>query len=477
MTDSSDSSKKTLPESWFNTLPALVQSALKNIPSAEAYFVAFSGGLDSSLLLELAHRYLAEFRKSEVTAIHVHHGISAHADNWLSHCEQVCRRLNIQLIATRVTLSSNKKGVEEAARAARYAVFEQALPEGAVLLQGHHQNDQAETVLLRLMRGAGVTGIAGIPQTRALNTAFINRPFLNISKSKLLQLAQSLGLTWVEDDSNESRDFDRNFIRHEIMPLLESRWAGAVGRLSISANHCRESTELEEALAKIDLNSVLNVDFKSALSIDTLSLLSKSRQVNVVRYWMRTRQMGFPGEKIFRRIWSEVLPARDDAMPVVEWSLGAIKRYRNTLFLVSKREQDIQIDFRSDQIALVCGYELSQVFAGRFYTIARVDKGEGIKSAEVLSVRMPGKNEKMTVRFRQGGELFKSAGKAHHRPLKKCFHDCFIPPWLRDSVPLLYYNECLIAVGNCLVAESAQPVLGDCNLNIGWETLCAIDQL
>ena len=486
MTDSSDyrlkNGAKNQSEDWFNLLPKYIQAALHSIPEPNvksglnAYFVAFSGGLDSSLLLELAHRYLSEFRHSRVAAIHVHHGLSAHADHWLLHCEQVCQRLNIQIITERVVLSSNnnglKKGLEEAARAARYRVFEQALPDGAVLLQGHHQNDQAETVLLRLMRGAGVAGIAGIPLTRALNSALINRPFLNISKSALLQLAQSFGLKWVEDDSNESRDFDRNFIRHEIIPSLESRWPGAVGRLSMSASHCREGSELEDALAQIDLNAVLHADFNSALAIDELSQLSANRQTNVVRYWIRSQEMGFPGEKKFRRIWSEVLSARDDSMPVIEWPLGSLRRYRGALFLVSKHKQDVQVGFNSEQVISVDNFVFNQAVAGSVYRVSRTDSDDGIKSGSALCIRMPNEIEKITVRFRQGGELFKPAGKAHHRPLKKWLHDCFIPPWLRDSVPLLYYNECLIAVGDYLVADGAQKESGDCNLSIEWETQC-----
>jgi len=481
MTGSSEGRSKNGTQSqssdWFNALPESIRCSLKAIPASDAYFVAFSGGLDSSILLELAHRYLTEFRQSNVTAIHVHHGLSDHADHWLTHCEQVCQCLNVQLIAKRVVLSSNKKGLEEAARTARYTVFEQALPEGAVLLQGHHQNDQAETVLLRLMRGAGVTGIAAIPLTRALNSAFIHRPFLNIPKSTLLQLAQSYDLKWIEDESNESREFDRNFIRHEILPLLESRWSGAVGRLSMSANHCRSSSELEDDLAKIDLNTVLHADFKSALSIDALSLLSENRQINVVRYWMRLLQMGFPGEKKFCRIWSEVLSARDDAMPVIDWSMGALKRYRNALFLVSKHEQEIQTNFSSEQVIIVDDFDFRQEFAGNLYTLARAKQGGSVKSEVILRVRAPDKDEKVTLRFRQGGELFKPVGRAHHRPLKKWLHDCFVPPWLRGSVPLLYYNERLIAVGNYLVADDAQQEFGDCNLSIEWDIRAGTDQL
>ena len=158
---------------------------------------------------------------------------------------------------------------QEAARNERYQFFRQVATGYDIryLAVAHHLDDQAETVLLRLMRGAGVAGVAGIPFTRTLNSALIHRPFLSVPKAALLQLAQSLGLAWVEDDSNESRAFDRNFIRHEIMPLLESRWKGAVGRLYMTANHCRESSELEDELANIDLKTVLHADFESALSI------------------------------------------------------------------------------------------------------------------------------------------------------------------------------------------------------------------
>ncbi len=469
MTDSSDNRLNNQSPDWFGALPESIQYVLEAIPASDSYFVAFSGGLDSSLLLELAHRYLSEFRQSTVTAVHVHHGLNVNADHWLSHCELVCQRLGIQLVAKRVVLSSNKKGLEEAARSARYGVFEQVLPEGAILLQGHHQNDQAETVLLRLMRGAGVAGLAGIPLTRTLNSALIHRPFLSISKTTLLQLAQSLGLAWVEDDSNESRDFDRNYIRHEIMPLLESRWKGAIGRLYMTANHCRESSELEDELAKIDLKTVLHADFESALSIAALSLLSKNRQINTVRYWIRTREMGFPGEKKFRRIWSEVFSARDDAAPVVEWSLGSIRRYRGALFLVSKDEQEALSQFNSEQVIPLENLAFNRVFAGFSYSVMTVGQAAEIKLVSSLCIRMPDEDEKVTLRFRQGGEAFKPVGKVHHRPLKKWLHDCLIPPWLRDSVPLLYYNECLIAVGDCLVADGAQKELGDCNLSIEWK--------
>jgi len=469
MTDSSDNRLNNQCPDWFSELPESIQYALEAIPASDSYFVAFSGGLDSSLLLELAHRYLSEFRQSTVTAIHVHHGLSKHADQWLSHCEFVCRRLGIQLVAKRVALSCNKKGLEEAARTARYAVFEQVLPEDAILLQGHHQNDQAETVLLRLMRGAGVAGVAGIPFTRTLNSALIHRPFLGVLKVDLLQLAQSLGLVWVEDDSNESRDFDRNFIRHEIMPLLESRWKGAVSRLYMTANYCRESSELEDELAKIDLKTVLHADFESALSIAALSRLSKSRQINTVRYWMRTREMGFPGEKKFRRIWSEVFSARDDAAPVVEWSLGSVRRYRGGLFLVSKDEQEALFQFNSEQVIPLDDFGFNRVLAGFPYSVIVTDPAADVKLVSSLCIRMPEDDERVTLRFRQGGEAFKPVGKVHHRPLKKWLHDCLIPPWLRDSVPLLYYNECLVAVGDCLVADGAQKALGGCNLSIEWK--------
>jgi len=496
MTSSSNSnslSEARLAEApWFALLSDALKKSLQNIPNSNNYFVAFSGGMDSSLLLVLASRYLSECRQASVVAIHVHHGISDHADLWQSHCEKVCGRLGVELIVRQVSLVSKKKGVEEAARAARYSVFEQILPSDAVLLQGHHQNDQAETVLLRLMRGAGVKGIAGIPKTRALNSTQINRPFLDVPRSELLRAAKALELEWVEDDSNTSYDYDRNFIRHEIIPKLEGRWERAVNRLAVSADHCSESAELEEALANIDLDGITQNLYGSALSIAGLIQLPLSRQRNAVRYWLQHQGVGFPGEKRFQRIWTELLVARDDASPLIEWSLGAVRRYRNSIFLLSLNDLNARSDFRSSNISICSGSQLpgagrsvakgegvlfEQQIMDRPYSLRIIDSlVNGVESGSVeseaclnkLLIKLPSSNEQIAVKFRQGGEVFKPVGKAHHRPLKKWFHDCNVPPWLRDSVPLLYYNECLVAIGDLLVSDGFQGESGSANLEISW---------
>lgn len=489
MTNSSDSNVHTedsLAEPpWFASLSSPLKKALQNIPSSNNYFVAYSGGVDSSLLLVLASRYLSECRNASVVAIHVNHGISDHAHLWQSHCEAVCHQLGVEFIVQQVALKSSKKGIEEAARAARYAVFEQVLPSGSVLLQGHHQNDQAETVLLRLMRGAGVKGIAGIPKTRALNSALIHRPFLDVPRSELLNVAKAFELEWVEDDSNASSDYDRNFIRHEVVPKLERRWERAVSRLAVSANHCSESAELEEALAKIDLDGITQSVYGAALSIDGLMQLSLTRQRNAVRYWLQHQGLGFPGEKRFQRIWTELLVARDDASPLIEWSLGAVRRYRNAIFAISLKELDGQSDVSSNAISISykaqfsgeaeCGVLFEETMMGRFYRLRIVDDvADDIKCTEQaacvnkLLIKLPSGDEQVTVKFRQGGEVFKPVGKAHHRPLKKWLHDSNVPPWLRDSIPLLYYNKCLVAIGDLLVSDGFQGETGSRNLEISW---------
>lgn len=482
-----------LDESWFALLPAPLKKALQSIPNSNSYFVAFSGGMDSSLLLTLASRYLSECRQAKVLAIHVHHGLSEHADLWQSHCEKVCHCLGVELIVRQVSLNAAKKGVEEAARAARYNVFEQVLPSGSVLLQGHHLNDQAETVLLRLMRGAGVKGVAGIPKSRPLKSALIHRPFLAVSRSELLRVAKKYELEWVEDDSNARCDYDRNFLRHKIIPKLETRWERAVSRLAVSADHCRESAELEEALANIDLNGMTQNLFGSALSINGLAQLSLSRQRNAVRYWLQLQGLGFPGEKRFQRIWSELLMARDDASPLIEWSQGAVRRYRNAIFALPLKDINAQPGFGANDINICHGAEFAdsdyiisvneprvlfdQDIMGRPYALRIIGGGvTSVKdgSAERMScpakllIKRPSSDEQVTVKFRQGGEVFKPEGKAHHRPLKKCFHDSNVPPWLRDSVPLLYYNACLVAIGNLLVADGFQVESGAEILEISW---------
>ena len=492
MTSSSDSNSLTeaslIESPWFALLSSALKKSLLNIPFSNNYFVAFSGGMDSSLLLELASRYLSEYRQANVVAIHVHHGLSDHADLWQSHCENVCHRLGVELVVRQVSLNAKKKGVEEAARAARYGVFEQVLPSESVLLQGHHLNDQAETVLLRLMRGAGVKGIAGIPKTRALHSAQIHRPFLEVPRSELLRASEALELEWVEDDSNASSDYDRNFIRHEVIPKLESRWQGAVSRLAVSADHCSESAELEASLANIDLEGITQDLYGSSISITGLIQLPLSRQRNAVRYWLKYQGLGFPGEKRFQRIWSELLVARDDASPLIEWSLGAVRRYRNAIFSLSTSDINTQSDFRPNDISICYDAQLAdtddelgvlfqQQIMGRFYSLRIIESlihhvaCDSIESAACLNkllIRPPTGDEQITVKFRQGGEVFKPVGKAHHRPLKKWFHDSNVPPWLRDSVPLLYYNECLVAIGNLLVSDGFQGERGSANLEISW---------
>ncbi|UZE97357.1 tRNA lysidine(34) synthetase TilS [Alkalimarinus alittae] len=483
MTGSSDSKRHTKPhvldEAWYASLPDSLQQSLQSIPASNNYYVALSGGLDSSLLLLLASRYLSQFRQSPVTAIHVHHGLSDYADQWQAHCEQMCQRWGVALVVRKVSLTNKTKGVEEAARAARYTVFEDVLPNGAVLLQGHHQNDQAETVLLRLMRGAGAKGIASIPRTREFNSAIIERPFLALPRKILLQVATAFELEWVEDESNASLDYDRNYIRHEIIPQLENRWQGAISRLAMSASHCRESAELEDALAQIDLASIKHDVFDLALSITELMTLPMSRQRNVVRYWLRQKGVGYPGEKRFQRIWTELLIARDDANPLIEWSLGCVRRYRNAIFALSVREIEDQKAASHDVIKI--GVEPSlygddqgvgrlslfeRTILGKCYTLCVMD-GES-KEGDRLLLRRPKRGEQVSIQFRQGGELFKPVGKAHHRPLKKWFHDENVPPWLRDSIPLLYYNESLVAVGNLLVAEGFQGIMRPESIEIKW---------
>ena len=503
MTDSSDRNPQTRTlrpsESWFVSLPDTLQQSLLTIPPSENYFIAYSGGLDSSLLLVLAARYLVGVRRATLTAIHVHHGLSDYADDWQAHCEKFCHRLGVSLIVRRVELKDKKKGVEDAARVARYKIFEDVLPSGGVLLQGHHMNDQAETVLLRLMRGAGPKGVAGIPQARALNQSLIFRPFLSVLRSELYSVANTLSIEWVEDDSNLSRDYDRNFIRHDVIPELEKRWQGAVRRLAVSANHCRESAELEDELAKIDLQAIAQEGFGPALSIEGLLQLSQARQRNAVRYWLRSLGVGFPGEKRFQRIWSELLVAREDASPLIEWSLGAVRRYQNALYVQTIEEltlatcfdsAEVSIPYHSNCLSREDESNIDVLFEstimGRQYSLSVIKSlhanaiSKGVSLPGVISeieIALPAKHERMTIKFRQGGEQIKAVGKAHHRPIKKYFNDHSVPPWLRDSVPLLYYNECLVAIGDLLVSDGFQGDHGSANLEISWSQMSNHNQL
>jgi len=406
------------------------------------YVVAFSGGLDSTVLLHA----LAELRrknprygKTPVLAIHIDHGLQPESDKWREACELVAASCDVEFQSLRVTVAMDSgKGTEASARDARYSALHRELRSRDWLLSAHHRDDQAETLLLNLIRGSGPAGVAGIGDVRRFGPGWLVRPMLNVERKDILQYATVGGLRWVEDPSNTDHRFDRNFLRHDVLPRLASRWSDIAVRLQRSAGHAGEASQLLTDLAEIDLKGLGSQSAR--LPIDGLAELSKARQRNVIRHALRDLGLSTPTAAQLERVLHEIIPARVDAQPLMSWPGASVRRYRNGLYLLAADLAD------AIEAAAISGpeHELG-VGLGRLQLEAGADLG--------LSPALF--NDGITIKPRTGGEEFQPFGQTHTRKLKKLLQEEGVVPWMRDRLPLLYAGERLIAVGDFWLADNA----------------------
>jgi tRNA(Ile)-lysidine synthase len=350
------------------------------------------------------------------------------------------------------------------AREARYRAFGHLLGPGDLLLTAHTQDDQAETLLLALLRGSGVHGLAAMPFAARLGHGRLVRPLLEVSRAALEQYARRLGLAWVDDPSNEALRMDRNFLRHRVVPLLRSRWPGVSATLARSAAHCAEAAHLTDALAA-DLLDGCAGSHPGTLSIPVLADLDRTRRKAVLRIWLRRRGFLLPDTRHLARILDEVLPAGPDADPLVAWSGCEVRRYRSDLFALrplppSLDAVSIPWDPRGASIVL----DLPQGL-GRLQWRVPADLPEPKPSSAAI----------LTIRFGEPGQRCRTRSSGHRRPMKKLFQEGGIPSWLRPYVPLVFSDETLIAVaGMCgCVGSVSESSAVEAPLWLGhpWEEL------
>ncbi len=450
----------------------LIQSAVRAIPESDHYLIALSGGLDSMALLKFALPYLLKFQKTKIQVIHIHHGLSPYADDWAIHCQSVCRDLNVECHVERVSVVSEGQGLEAAARKARYSVFESYLAGGGVLLQGHHQNDQAETVLMRLLRGAGPEGLSGIPQQRALSNGQLFRPWLNLPRDMLEQEINKYPIKWVEDESNTDLQFDRNFLRHKILPLLEARWPDVLNSFSRTAERSEQTIQYLLSWCDEQKQSIFSDDYSEdqALDLTGLSGFSDQQQRLLVRYWLDCLQVEHPSEKILERLWTELIPAEKDAMPALRWGDNHLRRFDGCLFYLTSQQVD-ECPYEYKVVRKADLLSCSHLIGGRDLKIMLEPKKKLLEHA--LSIRAPRDNEVVTVRSRQGGESIILSGSTQHKSLKKILQAKKVAPWMRSYIPLIYYGDvlALVMLGSNeggLIADGFQANEGEVVVTVCW---------
>jgi tRNA(Ile)-lysidine synthase len=419
--------------------PEALLSSVSQLPTHSRLYLALSGGLDSVLLLHCAARVFP----GTLSAIHVNHQLQPNAGDTERFCRDLCRALEVSFQAIHADVQASCSGdaartggLEASARSARYRAFEACLGPGDLLLMAHHADDQAETVLFRLIRGTGVAGLAGMPVSRTVGKGALYRPFLNFSRHELQAFARKLGIDWVEDPSNQDQRFDRNFLRHSIIPALRQRWPYLNRRLAASARACRENDELAHSLARIHFDRCRTRD--DGLDLTALAGLSAVEQKNLIRWWVSQQRYLPPDMANWPGLLSDFLESGEDRQPEYRGANYLLRRHQNTLYIVP------DTGFSPDAPVTLSANR--ETVWGNWRVYLRNISGS------------PDGSPTFYVHAREGGERIRIRPGGPSRLLKKWFQEQGVPAWERGRIPLVTRSEDdhseLVAVGDLWVSDS-----------------------
>lgn len=433
-------------------LERILDAGLSAIPPAPIA-VALSGGLDSTVLLH-ALSVLPAARQRGLRAIHVDHGLHAQSSDWGRHCARISQRcaVPLQVIAVDVDRDGGL-GLEAAARAARYAAFATALAEGEILALAHHRDDQTETVLLKLLRGAGPEGLGAMRTLRQLGQAWAWRPLLEVPRSVLRRHADQAGLDWVEDPSNDDTRIERNFLRHEVLPILRKRWPRADASISQSAAWVRAAADLVDAgsiraLARLQGADPATLDWSGWLA------LADALRDPVLRRWLRNLGLPEPNRHQVAELARQLAQAEQDKLPCVRWPGAEVRRYRDLLHALAPLElPEPAWETRWDGLPLELPAGLGTLTL------------EGMAKPTVALAE----SEQLLVRFRRGGERLRLHAGGGHRDLRDLFQEAGIPPWQRARMPIVLDRKGdILAVGKLCISAAGRAEFARLERSFDW---------
>lgn len=444
--------------SLFDHLAAQVSALKRSHPSPLHLVVAYSAGIDSHVLLHaLWQLNQADISSFQLSALYIHHGLSDNADKWQQHCATVCSELEVEFHSAKVFVDvASGNGIEAQARDARYAKLVEVAPPGSVVALAQHQNDQLETVLLQLKRGAGPKGLSGMgrlfsrakPSTPQEQVHFF-RPLLEISQAQIHRYADEHALVWQEDESNQNVDFERNFIRRDINPLLHQRWPHFAQSVSRSAQLCAQQQALLDEVTQEKLLSLRNPN--NTLSVELLLALTEPWRLQVVRMWLDTQNILSPSQAILAQLSRELLLAAQDASPVIQWQKWQFRRFENALYVITIPEQISPYEtviqpYEVEKLPLSLG-EL-ELKRGQLTEVS--DDSLNIDNLDVAPV---------SVVFGGFSQRFTPQDAPQSKPLKQWFKEWKIPPWERTNIAIIRHGEQIIGLlihGRFVAGKSIQ---------------------
>ena len=404
--------------------------------------LALSGGVDSVALLHLLVQVSAE-RPIDLRAVHVHHGLSPNADAWSSHVMTLCSKFNVPLTICRVTLESKPRvSIEQQAREARYLAIAEQASAGAVVLTAHHRGDQAETLLLRLMRGAGLTGLSGIrtlssyPYALGRDKALrLLRPLLSMSKEALTEYAQNQNLNWVEDESNQNDAFDRNFVRNRVLPLLSERWSSAQISIGQSAELLNEEAWLLHTYLQDDLTRLTIEGFLGHRCLDLIQLqrLNKTKQKALLRLFVCDRVGQYPSQNNLEQLIAQMLSAEPDRQPQVHLGQHTVRRHAGKLYIEPKWRGELQ------QIALQTGKTMA--LSHPLYRNVTIEFDDHRLKSQIAKADF-------SVRFGQLSARIRQVESGYSKPVKQVLKEIGCPAWYRGAIPLVFRGDRLVAIAD-----------------------------
>ncbi|MFC0323802.1 tRNA lysidine(34) synthetase TilS [Gallibacterium melopsittaci] len=420
-------------------LDVLIQQIEENALQNKAFLIGFSGGVDSTALLHLFVQ-LRQNKNIPVRAIHIHHGLSKNADDWLQHCEQICSKWQIPFISQKVSLN-RASNIEAEARVARYEAIRQALQPNEILVTAHHLDDQCETFLLALKRGSGVKGLAAMPVQTTLFSVPIFRPLLTITRAMLEQYLADYQIATIFDESNDDIRYERNFLRKQVLPVLKQRWQHFDQAVVRSAQLCAEQEQLlQELLAPIFFTHLAPDD---AFTLNHFSSYSVSKQRQLLRLWLAHLQQPMPSQKQLDVLLNEVVNAEGDRQPELQLNKRVVRRFQHKLYLTplyqNLREYILPIQLGEaielpDNLGQVSCQQVQQfaVFAWQQHQ---------------LSVKLPVNYQQLTIRFHYSKSVQISTNSTKTE-IKKVWQKLNVPAWQRTRIPLVFVDEyCCGAIG------------------------------